>query len=105
MLEMVDHAQARLQYANDNLDFQIEALAYIEAEFLHIHPFKDFNGRAVRLLLAEMIQRLDLPVVPLYVEKDTDAFRAYLAALNAYDIDSSLFPMKEFWEAYRFGAV
>ncbi|MFJ1457888.1 Fic family protein [Nocardia sp. N2S4-5] len=105
MLEMIDHVHSRLQYADDNLDFQIEALAYIEAEFLHIHPFTDFNGRAVRLLLAELMQRLDLPVVPLYVEKDTAAFRAYLAALRVYDTDNSLFPLKDFWAEYRFGVA
>ncbi|MBO0855524.1 MAG: hypothetical protein J2P18_17375, partial [Nocardia sp.] len=80
-------------------------LAYVEAEFLHIHPFKDFNGRAVRLLLAELMQRLDLPVVPLFVEKDTEPFDAYLSALRVYDADGSLIKLKEFWYSYRFSAA
>lgn len=105
MWEMVDNARTRLNYASGNLDFQIEALAYVEAEFLHIHPFKDFNGRAVRLLLAELMQRLDLPVVPLFVEKDTEPFDAYLSALRVYDADGSLIKLKEFWYSYRFSAA
>ncbi|MGY1946155.1 Fic family protein [Nocardia asiatica] len=105
MWEMLDNVKARLEYASEALELQIELLAYIEAEFLHVHPFKDFNGRTVRMMLAEMMQRLDLPVVPLYVEKDTEEFKTYLAALRAYDADSSLFPLTNFWVAQRFGAA
>ncbi|AFU03853.1 filamentation induced by cAMP protein fic [Nocardia brasiliensis ATCC 700358] len=102
---MPDNVDARLEYAHGALDLQIELLAYIEAEFLHIHPFKDFNGRAVRMMLAEMMQRLDLPVVPLYVDRDSDQFEAYLSALRVYDVDHSLAPLTEFWITQRFGAL
>ncbi len=35
-------------------------LFFAEERFLTIHPFRDFNGRAIRLLLTELLRRLDL---------------------------------------------
>ena len=40
----------------------LEFLAFAEGRFLTVHPFADFNGRTVRLFLAELLRRLDLPV-------------------------------------------
>ena len=44
---------------------QVEAFA--EAMVLHIHPFADFNGRAVRVLALELVRRFDLPVIRSWV--------------------------------------
>jgi len=48
------------------------------------HPFRDFNGRTIRVFLLELLRRLDLPRVELAPQ--TDAGRAtYFAALEAAD--------------------
>ena len=62
----------------------LEFLAFAEGRFLTVHPFADFNGRTVRLFLAELLHRLDLPVVVLEPET-ADARAAYFAALEAAD--------------------
>ena len=41
----------------------LDDLAFAEGRFLFIHPFEDFNGRVSRLFLAELLYRLDLPVI------------------------------------------
>ena len=65
-------------------DLTLELLAFAEGRFLSIHPFRDFNGRTIRLFLRELLRRLDFPRVIL--EPDTDAGRAaYFAALEAAD--------------------
>ena len=62
----------------------LEFLAFAEGGFLSIHPFRDFNGRTVRVFLLELLRRLDLPRVELAPQ--TDAGRAaYFAALEAAD--------------------
>src|SRR5205807_3239356 len=40
----------------------LELLAFAEGRLLSIHLFPDFNGRATRLFLAELLRRLELPV-------------------------------------------
>ena len=37
----------------------LEFLAFAEGRFLTIHPFRDFNGRTIRLVLRELLRRLD----------------------------------------------
>jgi CRISPR-associated endonuclease/helicase Cas3 len=62
----------------------LECLAFAEGRLLSIHPFTDFNGRATRLFLAELLRRLDLPAVELAPTEP--ALRAkYLKALRASD--------------------
>ena len=62
----------------------LEALAFAEGRLLFIHPFADFNGRVTRLLLAELLRRLDLP--PVELAPETDESRAdYIRALRAAD--------------------
>jgi len=41
----------------------VEALAYAEGEVLDVHPFEASNGRATRVVLIEVLGRLDLPPV------------------------------------------
>jgi Fic family protein len=95
MHEYVENMQARLSHAN-TLDLQIELLAYAEGEFLHIHPFTDFNGRTVRALLAELLVRLDLPAAETTVERDTPRFKDYQNALAEYD-NGQIQPLVDFW--------
>jgi len=97
MRDYADNIQARLAGAR-TLDLQIELLAYSEGEFLHIHPFADFNGRAVRAFLSELLMRLDFPPVEVAVERGTPHFTAYTTALAHYD-NGRIGPLIEFWEA------
>lgn len=77
--------QARWEVASgENIDLSLEFLAFAEGRFLSIHPFRDFNGRTIRVFLAELLRRLDLPVVNLAPE--SEAGRAeYFSALEAAD--------------------
>jgi len=45
--------------------------AFAEGRLLFVHPFPDFNGRATRLLLAEILRRQELPPVELAPENET----------------------------------
>ena len=100
MREYVENLQTRLDNA-ETIDLQIEALAYAEGEFLHIHPFQDFNGRTIRALLDELIGRLNLPQVDTAVERGTDEFKTYQNALAEYD-NGRMNSLVEFWKK-RFG--
>ncbi len=62
----------------------MEFLAFAEGRFLTIHPFRDFNGRTVRLLLTELLRRLDLPRVTLAPQEEAGR-AAYFLALEAAD--------------------
>jgi CRISPR-associated endonuclease/helicase Cas3 len=74
----------------------IEALAFAEGRLLSIHPFPDFNGRVTRLLLVELLRRLDLPPVEL-APTDASATTQYLSALRAAD-GLNWQPLIEFWK-------
>jgi len=96
MRDYADNVRARLAGA-DTLGLQLELLAYAEGEFLHIHPFADFNGRAVRALLSELLVRLDFPPVEVATERETPRFGEYTTALAHYD-NGRIEPLIEFWE-------
>ena len=85
MRDYVLDLQARWEgVAGDDIDLTIEFLAFAEGRFLSVHPFRDFNGRTIRVFLIEMLRHLDLPRVELAPE--TDAGRTeYFAALEAAD--------------------
>jgi BRO family, N-terminal domain len=51
---------------------------------LTVHPFRDFNGRTIRVFLLELLRRLDLPRVELAPQTGTGR-AAYFAALEAAD--------------------
>jgi Fic family protein len=95
MLDYAANVQAHLESA-DTLDLQLELLTYAEGEFLHIHPFQDFNGRTVRVLLTELLIRLNLPVIDVSVERDTRMFEVYRNALAEYD-NSRREALSDFW--------
>ncbi|TVS86046.1 Fic family protein [Mycobacterium helveticum] len=103
MRVLFDDLRARVHYAGDDPDLQVEALAFTEAKVLHIHPFADFNGRAVRVLALELVRRFDLPVIRSWVELGTPQSSAYKDALVAFDLYGDVGPMKQFWLDNRFG--
>lgn len=96
MHEYVLNVQERLNHS-DTTDLQIETLAYVEGEFLHIHPFQDFNGRTVRALLSEVMTRFNLPLVDVAVSRETAQFKQYQDALAEYD-NGSMGSLIDFWK-------
>lgn len=87
-VRMRDYGQdlaARWQDASATTgDLTLEFLAFAEGRFLTIHPFRDFNGRTVRLLLLEILRRMDLPRVVLAPDNDQERGE-YFLALEAAD--------------------
>lgn len=61
-----------------------EFLAWADWRFQWIHPFKDFNGRIGRVLLAALLYKLGLPHVET-VPSDPEGRKQYLDALQAAD--------------------
>ena len=85
MHNYVKDLEERLKNPSDNISEQhIYDLAFAEGRFLHIHPFEDFNGRVSRLLIIELLYRLDLPVIDPAASSSEEA-RRYFSALHAYD--------------------
>ncbi len=81
----------------EDIDLTLEFLAFAEGRFLAIHPFRDFNGRTIRVFLTELLRRLDLPLVNLAPDQD-EARAAYFSALEAADrLDWQ--PLIEIWKA------
>ncbi|MBI3582843.1 MAG: N-6 DNA methylase [Nitrospinae bacterium] len=67
-------------------DMLFEALTFAEGRFLSIHPFLDFNGRVVRMLLFALLYKFDLPPVQLVPdEKNEKEKEEYLKALSEAD--------------------
>jgi fido (protein-threonine AMPylation protein) len=96
-LDMRNHfldLQARWSHA-EGIEATLELLAFAEGRFLSIHPFRDFNGRTVRLFLAELLRRLDLPPVDLAPESESER-AAYFLALEAAD-QADLQPLIAIW--------
>ena len=77
-------------------DLTLELLAFAEGRFLSIHPFRDFNGRTIRLFLLELLRRLDLPRVVLAPESEPDR-QTYFRALEAAD-RSDWQPLMAIWQ-------
>ena len=96
MHEYTANMQVRLNNSN-TVDLQIETLAYAEGEFLHIHPFQDFNGRTIRAILSELLVRFDMPLVDAAVKRETQEFEEYQNALAEYD-NGRIASLIEFWQ-------
>ena len=88
--------------AADGGELLLELLAFAEGRFLTIHPFRDFNGRTVRLFLTELLRRLDLPRVVL-APQDEPGRQAYFRALEAAD-GKDWRPLMGIWQE-RFAQV
>ena len=94
--------QARWADASgSDIDLTLEFLALAEGRFLSIHPFRDFNGRTIRIFLTELLRRLDFPRVELAPESEAGRAR-YFAALEAAD-RGDWQPLTAVWKS-RFGS-
>ena len=101
MRDYVCDLQARWAAAAEEVgELTLEFLAFAEGRFLTIHPFRDFNGRTIRLFLTELRRQLDLPRVELAPEGEAER-AAYFLALEAAD-GRDWGPLVEVWRA-RFG--
>jgi CRISPR-associated endonuclease/helicase Cas3 len=88
--------QARLQGTNEETgELLLEFLAFAEGRFLTIHPFRDFNGRTIRLFITELRRRLDLPRVTLAPSDEADRQNYFLALEAADQLDWQ--PLIEIW--------
>lgn len=98
-LQMRDYAldlKERWQEATVEISERtIEFLAFAEGRFLNIHPFRDFNGRTIRLFITELLRRLDLPRVVL-APGDEKARSRYFASLESAD-RFDFKPLNEIW--------
>ena len=95
MRQFCDDLAERLQHADATVDKVTDLLVWTDWRFQWIHPFKDFNGRIGRVLLAALLFKLRLPHVetaPLDDEKQ----RIYLVALHSADA-GNLETLKEVW--------
>ena len=85
MHNYVQDLEERLKNLGENIGEQhIYDLAFAEGRFLHIHPFEDFNGRVSRLLIIELLYRLNLPVID-PAASSSEETQKYFKALYAYD--------------------
>lgn len=96
MSAYVANVESQITNCSGDIERQVEALAYAEGGMLHIHPFEDFNGRAVRAFLTELLNRLDMPPIEVSVVRGTDHFERYKRALREFDMQNHV-PMREFW--------
>lgn len=62
----------------------IALLAWFQHRFVWIHPFKDYNGRAARLLTNLLALNLGLPILPIKAESGRDRTK-YVDAMKAAD--------------------
>jgi CRISPR-associated endonuclease/helicase Cas3 len=81
-------------------ELTLEFLVFAEGRFLTIHPSRYFNGRTIRLFLAELMRRLDFPGVVLGPEGEAERADYFLALEAADQFDWR--PLTEIWRA-RFG--
>ena len=72
-----------------------ELLAWVDWRFQWIHPFKDFNGRIGRILLAALMYKLSLPPMEA-APTEAEAQTRYLEALRSAD-RNDLRPLTELW--------
>ena len=91
-----DDLAERLRHVHDdNLPEIASVLAWVDWRFQWIHPFKDFNGRIGRLVLAALLYKLALPPVET-APTEPERRREYLDALRAGDA-GDLVPLQRLW--------
>ncbi len=95
MRQFCDDLNARLLHLNqESVANCAELLAWADWRFQWIHPFKDFNGRIGRVLLAALLYKLGLPhVVTAPTEHNR---RDYLDALQSAD-EGEVGPLTKMW--------
>ena len=85
MRTFCDDLAERLRHLNPRRPESLaEFLAWADWRFQWIHPFKDFNGRIGRVLLAALLYKLSLPHVET-ASLEPDSRWQYLEALRAAD--------------------
>jgi fido (protein-threonine AMPylation protein) len=96
MRQFCDDLSARLLHLDqESVAICAEFLAWEDWRFQWIHPFKDFNGRIGRVLLAALLYKLGLPHVET-APFEPGARRQYLEALNTAD-DGNLASLTDIW--------
>ncbi|MCF6154615.1 MAG: hypothetical protein E3K32_10535 [wastewater metagenome] len=90
-----DLAERLRHLEDDNLPEIAAFLAWVDWRFQWIHPFKDFNGRIGRLVLAALLYKLALPPVEA-APTDPERRHEYLEALRAGDA-GNLDPLQKLW--------
>ncbi len=73
----------------------VDFFAWADWRFQWMHPFKDFNGRIGRVLLAALLYKLGLPHVEM-APADPQLRRQYLDALQAADMQN-LERLEDLW--------
>ena len=96
MRQFCDDLSARLLHLNqESVANCAEFLAWTDWRFQWIHPFKDFNGRIGRVLLAALLYKLALPHAET-APPDREARTQYLDALRAAD-SGNLGSLTDLW--------
>ncbi|MBP7967131.1 Fic family protein [Candidatus Woesebacteria bacterium] len=73
------------EIAEDNFITRvIELLSNFQHRFVFIHPFVDYNGRTARMFTSYILMRLNLPIVEIQVENNTER-QNYIKALQKAD--------------------
>ena len=78
--------EERSRHLQDAASFA-SLLAWVDWRFQWIHPFKDFNGRAGRILLVALCYKLILPPMNPAADADKKAYFEVLRAADAGDIE------------------
>lgn len=68
----------------------IKAAAYLHADLIKIHPFRDGNGRTARLAMKYVLLKYKLPPLPINVPR-----REYTDALNHFYASGHIKPLVE----------
>ncbi len=96
MRQFCDDLAERLRHQPEvTLRGSADLLAWTDWRFQWIHPFKDFNGRIGRVLLAALLYKLALPHVET-APTDPAARQQYLNALRAAD-QGNLAVLTDLW--------
>ncbi len=96
MRQFLDDLAERLRHPFEStLGGVVEFFAWVDWHFQWIHPFKDFNGRIGRVLLAALLFKLGLPHVET-APVNADEKEQYLAALRAAD-GGNLEALQQVW--------
>lgn len=103
MRQFCDDLAERLRHLDGTVGRFVDVLAWADWRFQWIHPFRDFNGRIGRVLLAALLYKLSLPHVET-APTDSDTRRLYLEALRAADA-GSFESLTEVWRRRIFDAL
>jgi Fic family protein len=96
MRQFCDDLAERLRHnPGASVSSAAEFLAWADWRFQWIHPFKDFNGRIGRVLLAALLYKLSLPHVET-APSEPHSRRQYLDALQVAD-NGNFSPLMDLW--------